>query len=136
VCRELWENRPGVIVLLGIGLVIFLFLVVDAWRQITVQANSLLGVANVAYHLDSATPLIGTNPFAFSGSRTRNQLILDFEAPLVRKEMLVRQALPVLLGILVPHRPRRTNHHWVSCHAIGSKRSSTASSDWLYIERL
>lgn len=59
--------------------------VVDAWRQVAVQANSLLGVANVSYHLDSATPLTGTNPFAFSGSRTRNQLIFDFEAPLVRK---------------------------------------------------
>jgi hypothetical protein len=31
--RELWENRPAVIVLLGIGLAIFLFLVVDAWRR-------------------------------------------------------------------------------------------------------
>ncbi len=31
--RQLWENKPGVLVLLVLGFVIFLFLVVDTWRH-------------------------------------------------------------------------------------------------------
>jgi Outer membrane efflux protein len=57
---------------------------VDAWRKIAVLANALLGTFNVTYHLDSATPPMEAKPFAFSGSRTRHQLILNLEAPLVR----------------------------------------------------
>src|SRR5207244_598643 len=34
--------------------------VVDAWRQLAVTANALLGVLNVQYHLDSSTPPGGT----------------------------------------------------------------------------
>jgi hypothetical protein len=31
--QELWDDRPGVIVLLVLGMGIFLFLVLDAWRR-------------------------------------------------------------------------------------------------------
>jgi hypothetical protein len=31
--RQLWENKPGALVLLVVGFVIFIFLVVDAWRH-------------------------------------------------------------------------------------------------------
>jgi hypothetical protein len=57
---------------------------VDAWRQVAVFANALLGTFNVGYHLDATTPMGRGLPFAFSGSRTRNQLVMNFEAPLVR----------------------------------------------------
>jgi hypothetical protein len=57
---------------------------VDAWRQLAVFANALLGVFNVQYHMDSSTPAGLAEPFAFSGSRTRHQLLLNTELPLVR----------------------------------------------------
>jgi len=57
---------------------------VDAWRQIRVRANSLLGVADVRYHLDSVTPDGLNRPFDFSSGRTRQQLIINTELPLVR----------------------------------------------------
>ncbi len=31
--KQLWENRPGVLVLLVLGFIVFLFLVVDTWRH-------------------------------------------------------------------------------------------------------
>jgi hypothetical protein len=31
--RQLWEARPGVILLLAIGFIVFVFLVVDTWRH-------------------------------------------------------------------------------------------------------
>jgi outer membrane protein TolC len=58
---------------------------VDSWRQIAVSANSLLGVVDVQYHLDATTPPLTGNPFAFSTTRTRNQLIFNTELPLVRR---------------------------------------------------
>jgi hypothetical protein len=58
--------------------------VVDAWRQIAVFANALLGTFNVNYHLDSATPAGLAEPLAFAASRTRHQLFLNTELPLVR----------------------------------------------------
>lgn len=57
---------------------------VDAWRKIRVSANALMGVFNVQYHMDSTTPLGLAQPLAFSGSRSRHQLILNGELPLVR----------------------------------------------------
>ena len=51
--------------------------VVDAWRQLRVTANALLGVFNVQYHLDSTTPQGATRPFAFSTSATHSQLSLN-----------------------------------------------------------
>jgi hypothetical protein len=59
--------------------------VVDAWRQIKVQANSLQGVFNVQYNLGAGTPNGGSNPFAFSGARTDHQLVFSGELPLVRR---------------------------------------------------
>jgi outer membrane protein TolC len=60
--------------------------VVDAWRQIAVFANSLLGTFNVQYHMDSTTPAGLAQPLAFSGSRTRHQLFFNTELPLVRMQ--------------------------------------------------
>jgi hypothetical protein len=59
--------------------------VVDAWRQIKVQANSLQGVFDVRYNLGSATPSGGSNPVAFSGARTDQTLTFSGELPLVRR---------------------------------------------------
>jgi hypothetical protein len=59
--------------------------VVDAYRQIAVQANSLQGVFNVQYNLGAATPAGGNQPFGFSGDRTTNQLTINAELPLVRR---------------------------------------------------
>jgi hypothetical protein len=59
--------------------------VVDAWRQIKVQANSLQGVLDVQYNLDSSTPPGGANPVAFSGARTDHNLTFRGELPLVRR---------------------------------------------------
>ncbi len=59
--------------------------VVDAYRQIAVQANSLQGVFNVQYDLNAATPAGGNQPFGFSGDRTRHQLTINAELPLVRR---------------------------------------------------
>ncbi|HEY8506085.1 MAG TPA: TolC family protein, partial [Gemmataceae bacterium] len=58
---------------------------VDAWRQIAVQANSLLGVLDVRYNLESRTPQGLNRPLDFSGSRTRHQLTFNGELPLVRR---------------------------------------------------
>jgi hypothetical protein len=58
--------------------------VVDAWRQVAVTANALMGVFNVQYHLDSQTRPGGLNPFGFAADRTNQQLILNATLPLVR----------------------------------------------------
>jgi len=31
--QQLWENKPGAVVLLILGFVVFVFLVVDTWRH-------------------------------------------------------------------------------------------------------
>ena len=59
--------------------------VVDAWRQLRVTANALLGVFNVGYNLTSVTPATGVVPFAFSPAGTQQQLTLNAQLPLVRK---------------------------------------------------
>jgi hypothetical protein len=59
--------------------------VVDAWRQIAVTANSLLGILNVGYNFDGASPPNANQPFAVGGSRSTHQLILSGELPLVRR---------------------------------------------------
>lgn len=58
--------------------------VVDNWRQLRVYANSLLGVFNIGYHIDSFTPPGQAKPLAFSESRTRQNLQMNFQLPLVR----------------------------------------------------
>jgi Outer membrane efflux protein len=57
---------------------------VDAWRQVRVFANSLLGTFNVQYHGDTSTPPGANMPLAFQGANTRHQLVMNFELPLVR----------------------------------------------------
>jgi hypothetical protein len=57
---------------------------VDAWRQVAIFANALLGTFNVQYHLDTSTPAGLAQPLDFTGSRTRQQLILNTQLPLVR----------------------------------------------------
>jgi hypothetical protein len=57
---------------------------VDAWRQVAIFANALLGTFNVEYRLDSTTPPGLAEPLAFSAHRTRHQLFLNAELPLVR----------------------------------------------------
>jgi hypothetical protein len=59
--------------------------VVDSWRQITVQANSLLGTFDVRYDLNTATPGDGSNGLGFSGPRTSHTVTLRVEPPLVRR---------------------------------------------------
>jgi hypothetical protein len=58
---------------------------VDSWRQIRVRANDLMGVLDIRYTEQSTTPPNGSNPLAFSGSRTTRQLSLNAELPLVRR---------------------------------------------------
>jgi outer membrane protein TolC len=59
--------------------------VVDAWRQIAVRANALQGVFDVQYSISSASPSNESELFGFSGSRTRHQVALRFEPPIVRR---------------------------------------------------
>jgi outer membrane protein TolC len=59
--------------------------VVDAWRQIAVRANALQGVVDVSYTLNSASPSNEADPFGFGGSRSRHQVGLRFEPPIVRR---------------------------------------------------
>ncbi|MCI0684204.1 MAG: TolC family protein [Gemmataceae bacterium] len=58
--------------------------VVDAWRQVAVSANSLLGAFDIGYHMDSTTPPGEAKPLAFTASRTRHELFFNAELPLVR----------------------------------------------------
>src|SRR5262249_22996017 len=59
--------------------------VVDAWRQVAVRANALMGVANVQYHLDTSPPPLTNRPFDFRGDLTRSRFIFNGELPLVRR---------------------------------------------------
>lgn len=59
--------------------------VVDAWRQVTVTANSLQGVLDVQYDLATNTPIGTGQTFALGGSRTLNQVRLRIEPPFVRR---------------------------------------------------
>lgn len=78
--------------------------VVDAWRKIAVQANALFGVLDVRYHLDSATLPVGTQPFDLRPERTRHQLILNGELPLVRQA----ERNQYVASLIVFQRLRRT----------------------------
>jgi outer membrane protein TolC len=60
-------------------------LTVDAWRRITVAANSLLGVLNVGYNFDTPSTPNANEPFALGGSRSRHQLVINGELPLIRR---------------------------------------------------
>jgi hypothetical protein len=56
----------------------------DAWRNVAVFANSLLGTFDVRYNLEIQTPGTPAKPLDFEGSRGRSQLIFNAELPLVR----------------------------------------------------
>ncbi|MCS7168203.1 MAG: hypothetical protein RMI91_04715 [Gemmatales bacterium] len=58
---------------------------VDAWRQIAVTANALLGVVDLRYFVDVATPAILARPLDFEGTRAQHELSLNTELPLVRR---------------------------------------------------
>lgn len=58
---------------------------VDSWRQIAVRANSLMGVLNVGYHYDTASPAGANRPLELGEGRDRHQLIINGELPLVRR---------------------------------------------------
>ena len=58
--------------------------VVDAWRQLAVFANALLGTFNVQYNLTANTPPGTAQPLNIGGSGTAHQLVLNTQLPLVR----------------------------------------------------
>jgi hypothetical protein len=58
---------------------------VDAWRQIALFANALLGTVNVAYNLTSFTPAGQAKPLAFGDHRNEHQVFINTELPLTRK---------------------------------------------------
>jgi Outer membrane efflux protein len=60
--------------------------VVDAWRQLAVYANALLGTFTVQYNLSASSPAGAAQPTNIGGSATTNQLILNASPPLTRIE--------------------------------------------------
>jgi hypothetical protein len=56
----------------------------DAWRQIRVTANALLGVLNLSITNNVFTPVGNTNPFAFLSEARNFALTIQAELPLVR----------------------------------------------------
>jgi Outer membrane efflux protein len=58
---------------------------VDAWRQVAVTANSLLGVLNVGYNFDTPSTPNANRPFDLGGTRSRHQLVFTGELPLIRR---------------------------------------------------
>ena len=59
--------------------------VVDSWRQIAVQANSLQGTFDVQYDLNTTTPRDEAAGLAFAGTRSTNTVTLRVEPPFVRR---------------------------------------------------
>jgi hypothetical protein len=55
----------------------------DAWRQVAVFANALLGVFNLEYRMTATTPAGRNTPLAFG--HPTHDLFLDTSLPLVRK---------------------------------------------------
>lgn len=58
--------------------------VVDAWRQLRVTANSLMGVVTARYNLQSQTTPGGVRPLVFTSEATTQLLSLNFQLPLNR----------------------------------------------------
>lgn len=58
--------------------------VVDAWRQLKVTANALMGVATVSYDLQAQTAPTGVRPLVFVPERVNQQIRLNFQLPLNR----------------------------------------------------
>jgi hypothetical protein len=60
--------------------------VVDAWRQVAVFANALLGAFNVQYQLSATSPGRVAQPLNIgTGGASSHQLVLNTELPIVRK---------------------------------------------------
>ncbi|MBI1830288.1 MAG: hypothetical protein HYR84_02420, partial [Planctomycetes bacterium] len=53
--------------------------VVDAWRQLKVSANALMGVATVQYDLQAQTAPTGIRPLVFIPERVHQQIRLNFQ---------------------------------------------------------
>jgi hypothetical protein len=58
--------------------------VVDAWRQLAVYANALLGVFNVGYNGSLSSLRSGSQPLNIGGNTTTSQLTLNTQLPIVR----------------------------------------------------
>ena len=58
--------------------------VVDAWRQLAVYANALLGAFTVQYQVNAGSPPGIGEPLNIGGSTNNHQLILNTQLPLVR----------------------------------------------------
>ena len=58
--------------------------VVDAWRQLKVTANALMGVATVQYTMDAQTNPNGVHPLAFNSAGVNQALTFNFQLPLNR----------------------------------------------------
>jgi len=58
--------------------------VVDAWRQLAVFANALLGTFTVQYQLNASSPVGMAQPLNIGGSGNMHQLILNTQLPLTR----------------------------------------------------
>jgi hypothetical protein len=58
--------------------------VVDAWRQLAVYANALLGTFTAQYQLGASSPVNGAQPLNIGGSGNTNQLVLNTQLPLTR----------------------------------------------------
>jgi outer membrane protein TolC len=59
--------------------------VVDAYRQVAVRANALQGAFDVRYDLTTNTSPAEASLLGFSGGRTRHQLTLRTDLPIVRQ---------------------------------------------------
>jgi hypothetical protein len=60
--------------------------VVDAWRQLAVYANALLGTFTAQYHFSASSPPGVAQPLNLIGSGHTSEIIFDTELPLVRIE--------------------------------------------------
>src|SRR5262249_15052143 len=78
--------------------------IVDAWRQIAIFANALLGTFNVEYNLSTSTPTTVNQPLAFGGSRNKHTLTLNTELPIVR----VNERNNYRAALIAYQRQRRT----------------------------
>jgi hypothetical protein len=78
--------------------------VVDAWRQIAVFANSLLGTFNVQYQMNASSPVGVPQPLNIGGSRTSHDLILDTQLPLTR----IQERNNYRASLIAYQRQRRT----------------------------
>ncbi len=58
---------------------------VDYWRKVAVAANGLLGVLDLTYTDEVSNPDGSSRPFDFRGQRSRHQVSLITELPLVRQ---------------------------------------------------